>query len=119
MAHKTANKRPSNRPAKSAIVKPVPTSPQPEESNENKLSAPLPVVGIGASAGGLEAFTALLRNLSGDTGLAFVIIQHLDPKHSSILVELLAKVTTMSVEEAKDDTKVEPNRVYVTPPNSD
>ncbi|HLW81594.1 MAG TPA: chemotaxis protein CheB [Candidatus Acidoferrales bacterium] len=75
------------------------------------------VVAVGASAGGLEAFTQLLHALPGNTGMAFVFIQHLDPKHHSALAELLAKASTMPVVEAKNDTRVEPNHVYVIPPN--
>src|SRR5579862_1781463 len=55
-----------------------------------------PVVGIGASAGGLEAFTKLLKHLPADTGMAFVLIQHLDPKHESILATLLSRATRMA-----------------------
>jgi len=61
-----------------------------------------PVVGIGASAGGLEAFTRLLHALPPETGMAFVYIQHLDPTHPSMLAELLARETTMPVQEAKE-----------------
>ena len=59
-----------------------------------------PIVGIGASAGGLEAFTQLLQALPADTGMAFVLVQHLDPRHDSRLADLLAKTTRMSVQEA-------------------
>ncbi|HKA00637.1 MAG TPA: chemotaxis protein CheB, partial [Candidatus Solibacter sp.] len=54
-----------------------------------------PVAGIGASAGGMEAFTELLQHLPNDTGIAFVLIQHLDPKHNSLLTELLGRATSM------------------------
>jgi two-component system CheB/CheR fusion protein len=74
------------------------------------------IVGIGASAGGLEAFTELLTHLPGDTGMAFVLIQHLDPKHESHLTELLSKESKMPVSEVKADTRVEANHVYVIPP---
>ena len=76
------------------------------------------IVAIGASAGGIEAATELMRNLPEDTGMAFVLVQHLDPKHHSILTELLAKETTMPVKEVTDGTKVEPDHVYVIPPNA-
>lgn len=79
---------------------------------------PFPVAGIGASAGGLEAFTGLLRHLPADTGIGFVVIQHLDPAHPSILAELLARETAMPVEEARDGVAIAPNRVYVMPPNT-
>ena len=74
------------------------------------------VVGVGASAGGLESFTELLNHLPDDTGLAFVLIQHLDPNHASHLTELLSKATTMPVSELKGETRAEPNHVYVIPP---
>jgi two-component system CheB/CheR fusion protein len=74
------------------------------------------VVGIGASAGGLEAFTELLSHLPDDTGMAFVLIQHLDPTHESHLTELLAKASGMPVSEVKGETSVKANHVYVIPP---
>jgi len=79
---------------------------------------PFPVVGIGASAGGLEAFRQLLEHLPTDTGMAFVLVQHLDPAHESILTELLSKATSMSVSEVVEGLAVEPNRVYVIPRNT-
>src|SRR5258708_4774587 len=76
-----------------------------------------PIVGIGASAGGLEAFSKLLESLPADTGMGFVLVQHLDPKHHSTLAELLGKTTQMKVLEVSDNTVVRPNQVYVIPPN--
>jgi len=75
------------------------------------------VVGIGASAGGLKAFTKLLSHLPAQTGLAFVLIQHLDPVHESQLTQLLAVTTRLPVIEATDGLMVEPDHVYVIPPN--
>src|SRR6188768_6180 len=63
-----------------------------------------PIVGVGASAGGLEAFTQLLRHLPADSGMAFVLIQHLDPTHVSCLRDALAKATTMTVSQVADGT---------------
>ncbi len=77
-----------------------------------------PVVGIGASAGGLEAFTQLLEFLPHDTGMAFVLVQHLAPKHESMLTELLSRATRMPVAEVKDGMKVESDHIYVIPPNT-
>ncbi len=77
-----------------------------------------PVVGIGASAGGLEAVTQLLRPLPGDTGMAFVFVQHLDPTHESKLTEILTKVTSMAVREIQDGMRAEPDTFYVIPPNT-
>src|SRR5437867_3735359 len=73
--------------------------------------APFPIVGIGASAGGLEAFRQLLGALPIDTGMAYVLVQHLDPTHESILADLLSQATKMPVSEVKGDTRVEPDRV--------
>jgi two-component system CheB/CheR fusion protein len=78
---------------------------------------PFPIVGIGASAGGLEAFTQLLGALPRDTGMAYVIIQHLDPKHASQLPQVLARTTTMPVLAITHGLRVKPNHVYVIPPN--
>jgi chemotaxis methyl-accepting protein methylase/signal transduction histidine kinase/chemotaxis response regulator CheB len=90
----------------------------PDEAEEP--AAPrFPVVGVGASAGGLEAFSQLLADLPCDTGMAFVLIQHLDPRHSSLLAEALAKATKMPVGSAADGESVEPDHVYVIPPNAD
>jgi len=78
-----------------------------------------PVVGIGASAGGLEAFTELLRALPADTGMAFVLVQHLHPDYKSALTAILTRETGMPVSEVTDGVTIEPNHVYVIPPNAD
>lgn len=83
-----------------------------------ETDAPFPIVGIAASAGGLAAFTGLLSHLPIDTGMAFVLIQHLDPNHKSLLSEILARTTQMPVNEVEDGVAVEPNQVYVIPPNT-
>ena len=83
-----------------------------------KIDAPFPIVGIAASAGGLEAFTELIRYLPTDTGMAFVLIQHLSPDHESLLSEILGRVTVMPVRQVQDGMVVEPNEVYVIPPNT-
>jgi two-component system CheB/CheR fusion protein len=76
------------------------------------------IVAIGASAGGIEALTDLMQHLPADTGMAYVLVQHLDPRHHSILTELLARKTAMTVAEVSDGMPVKPNRVYVIPPNA-
>src|SRR6266704_1150292 len=81
------------------------------------LSVSFPIVGIGASAGGLEAFASLLTNVPADPGVAFVLVQHLDPKHESLLTEILPRSTTMPVSEVTEGVRVKPNHVYVIPPN--
>ena len=79
---------------------------------------PYPIVGVGASAGGFEAFRELLKALPIDTGLALVLVQHLDPGHESMLAKLLSNATAMPVTEVKEGMAVEPNHVYVIPPNT-
>jgi two-component system, chemotaxis family, CheB/CheR fusion protein len=76
-----------------------------------------PIVGIGASAGGLEALELFFKNMPKNTGMAFVVIQHLDPNHIGFMPELLQRITTMKVYQATDRLKVKPNCVYVIPPN--
>src|SRR5262245_17106670 len=73
---------------------------------------------MGASAGGLQAFQKFFAHMPPDTGMAFVLVQHLDPRHSTLMPELLGKTTRMNVEQVKDETPVEPNNVYVIPPNA-
>ncbi|MGO9255724.1 MAG: chemotaxis protein CheB [Bryobacteraceae bacterium] len=79
---------------------------------------PYPIVGVGASAGGFEAFRELLTALPADTGLALVLVQHLDPGHESMLAKLLSSATAMPVAEVKEGMAVEQNHVYVIPPNA-
>src|SRR5579871_990007 len=76
-----------------------------------------PVVGIGSSAGGLEVLKKLLAATPADSGIAYVAVPHLDPAHASLLVPLLAKCTVMPVAEVQDGTRIEPDHVYVIPPN--
>jgi two-component system, chemotaxis family, CheB/CheR fusion protein len=91
----------------------APPTPDPAEA-----PSAFPVVGIGASAGGLEAFSELLSNLPSDIPMAVVLVQHLDPKHSSLLTELLTRTTPLPVVEARHGVRVEPAHVYVIPPNT-
>jgi two-component system CheB/CheR fusion protein len=95
---------------------------RPEKTPKGKSVSPqngsFPVVAVGASAGGLEAYTDFFHALPVDTGMAFVLIQHLDPTHRSLLSEILSKATRMPVEEVKTGARIRPNRVYVIPPNT-
>ncbi|HLA81032.1 MAG TPA: chemotaxis protein CheB, partial [Thermoleophilia bacterium] len=75
-------------------------------------------VGIGASAGGLEALQRFFASTPPDSGIAFVLVEHLDPHHETMMPELLARSTAMPVEQIKDGTPVEPNHVYIIPPNA-
>ncbi len=88
--------------------------------NQNNLSTvsmqPSCVVGIGASAGGLEALQQFLTFLPSNTGMAFVIIQHLAPDHKSLLADILGKYSAMPVKEIKDGMRVERNHIYMIPP---
>jgi two-component system CheB/CheR fusion protein len=86
-------------------------------AREEKAFSGLPVVGMGASAGGLDAFKKFFSAMPADSGVAFVLIPHLDPTHESLMVELLARQTTMPVVEAKEGMRVEANHVYIIPPN--
>ena len=78
-----------------------------------------PVVGIGASAGGLEPLSALLAHLSGPTGLAYIVLQHLDPKSQSLLADLLAQASRLPVWQVAEGMAVEPDHVYVCPANAE
>src|SRR5882724_3712125 len=98
-------------------------SPDPQLASLGGDGVPLPalsfpVVCVGATAGGLEAFTQLLSALPTDTGMAFVLVSHLSPSHASHLAEILSRSTAMPVQEVKDEPHVEPNQVYVIPPDS-
>jgi len=90
-----------------------------QESQSPRDELPLPVVGIGASAGGLEALQQFLGHVPEKSGMAFVIVQHLDPTHKGILPELLQRITVMEVFQVRDRMRVKPNCVYVIPPNKD
>jgi len=101
-------------------MKPVPkktTPPAKKKSSAPSSSNPFPIAAIGASAGGLEAITQLLKYLPADTGMAFIYIQHLSPDHKSILTALLAKATSMKVQEVKNKMPIVPNNLYVIPPD--
>jgi two-component system CheB/CheR fusion protein len=88
------------------------------EEHPPATKASFPVVSVGASAGGLEAFTGLLKHLPADTGMAFIFIQHLAPQHASMLPALLLRSTMMPVMEVQHGAPVKPNHVYVIPPNA-
>ncbi len=83
------------------------------------VDADFPIMGIGASAGGLEALELLLGSVPENSGIAFIIVQHLDPTREGAMVELLQRVTSMPVSQAQEQTEVQPNCVYIIPPNKD
>src|SRR4051812_22089153 len=77
-----------------------------------------PIVAVGASAGGLQAFTELFSNLPNDTGMGFVLVQHLDRTHESQLSDLLSRVTSMPIHEVTDGIEIKANQIHVIPPNT-
>ena len=97
--------------------KPVSAEPRTKKAPVITNSSQFPIVGIGASAGGLEALEQFFGNMPKDSGMAFVVIQHLDPNHVGIMPELLQRITPMKVYQATDRLKVKPNCLYVIPPN--
>jgi two-component system CheB/CheR fusion protein len=92
-----------------------------DDEAPNPASPPYPVVGIGASAGGLAAVEAFFTHMPADAGveMAFVLVQHLAPQHKSILTELVQRFTQMTVTEISDGVAIQPNNVYIIPPNHD
>ncbi len=93
------------------------TGPETSETRrESEKAGPICVVGLGASAGGLEALDAFFDAMPGSSGMAFVVIQHLSPDYKSLMAELLAKHTEMTVTRAEEGMTVEPHRVYIIPP---
>ncbi len=94
--------------------------PAPQDVAAPDVAQPhFPIIGIGASAGGLEALELFLKNVPSDSGMAFVIVQHLDPTHKGMMAELLQRATKMPVMQVTDRLKVEPDSVYIIPPNKD
>ena len=112
MEKKTSKPSPTRR-----REKPAPAEPQPPTAPASRVA--LPIVGIAASADGLEALERFLKHIPADSGLAFVIAQHLDPTRKGLMVEILQRSTPMKVLQVKNRTRVQPNRVYVIPPNKD
>ena len=106
------NSSPARRRKKSAPALPLPPT-------DRSAKVPFPVVAIGASAGGLEALELFLSHVPKNSGMAFVIVQHLDPTRKGIMPELLQRSTGMKVVQVKDRTSVRPDYVYVIPPNKD
>lgn len=87
----------------------------PKVTNED--DARVPVVGLGASAGGLEAFEQFFRHLTPDSGMAYVLISHLDPGHASMMTEILQRIAAIPIIEAKDGMVAEKDHAYIIPPN--
>ncbi len=98
------------------------TQPSPKKNGKppaqkKTASGNFPIVGIGASAGGLEALQVFVKRMASDSGMAFVVVSHLDPGHASMMADLLRRYTRMTVEEVRDGVRIEPDHVYVIPPN--
>src|SRR5690606_2402531 len=93
-------------------------SPRPQGEANDTSSNAFPIVGIGASAGGLEALGGFFSTLPDDSGMAFVVIQHLAPDRESLMPELLTRKTSVPIHVAVDETLVEPDHIYIIPPNT-
>ena len=103
----------------SAPVRPTPPPVEQDKQDRSEdRSDRLLIVGIGASAGGLEAFTQLLKHLPLDTGMGFVLVQHLDPEHESVLTQILSRATSLPVREITNNLPVQANHVYIIPRNT-
>ena len=100
------------------VVSPAPTDAASVARDERSTVASFPIVGVGASAGGLEAFTQLLKALPLDTGMGFVLVQHLDPEHESALTQILSRATSLPVCDVTNNQAVQPNCVYIIPPDT-
>src|SRR5476651_1575879 len=87
-------------------------------ADEEPVPLAFPIVGIGASAGGLEAISELISAIPRSSGLAFLVVQHLDPSRRSLLPDILTKRTAMPVVEAIEGMAIEADHVYVIPPNA-
>jgi two-component system CheB/CheR fusion protein len=105
------SKKQNHSAAPSALKRPPAVTPS------KPTSSSFPIVGVGASAGALEAYTQLLKSLPAEPGMALVLVPHLDPTHASALSELLSHVTRMPVLEAQDGMEIRADHVYVLPPN--
>ena len=117
-ANKTKAPAARRRVTKAATVPAMPAQPA-DEPGSGRAPRPFPIVAIGASAGGLEALEQFLGHVPADSGMACVVIQHLDPHHKGMMPELLQRATAMPVTQARNRMKVEPGHVYVIPPKWD
>ncbi|HVT29570.1 MAG TPA: chemotaxis protein CheB, partial [Lacipirellulaceae bacterium] len=107
---------PSTRPRQAKMVRPRSSRRSPAARGKLRDATDFPVVGIGASAGGLDACRKLVRALPAHIGMAFILVQHLDPTHESMMVDLLSGHTSMTVRQATDGMPLERDHLYVIPP---
>jgi two-component system CheB/CheR fusion protein len=116
----SANKRPKRKAARRTIRTAAKRSRDTPRKAARRAQQPVApcVAAIGASAGGLDAIRTFLRAMPADSGIAFVVVQHLDPQHKSLAAELLGKCTVMPVTQAEEGMAVVPNHVYTNPPGS-
>jgi two-component system, chemotaxis family, CheB/CheR fusion protein len=110
-------KQKSTQKKRAAPVKKAPT--KKKGSGSSKMTQLFPIVAVGASAGGLEAMERFFKGIPPESGMSFVVVQHLDPSHKSILAELVRRVTPMEVHETTDNIEIAQNSVYIIPPNRD
>lgn len=115
---KSRNRKRTIKSNKGKVVSAIPTAGK-RSSMGKLLDESFPVVGIGASAGGLEAIEQFFTHMPPDSGIAFILVPHLDPSHASMMTDLVRRFTKIAVIEADDDMQVEPGHVYVIPPNRD
>ncbi len=108
----------SRPPSKRIARQALPSASRPPPPHTNDATAAIRVVGIGASAGGLDAFIDLVSSIPAETGLAFVLVQHLDPRHQSMLAGILAGATRIPVQEVADGMRIDRDHVYVIPPDT-
>ena len=114
--NRSKTKRKAKKKASSRVIAPAASAPQP---SKNATGQSFPIVGVGASAGGLEAFIQLLKAVPAQLGMAFILVPHLDPSHESAMTELLARVTNLPVMQVSDGMEVRANHVYIIPPNAE
>ena len=112
---KSRDSKKATRSSKDKIA--VAARPQKQASPGELPEGGFPIAGIGASAGGLEAIEQFFRHMPPDAGIAFILIPHLDPSHASMMTDLIRRFTKMAVDEAEDGMQVEPDHIYVIPPN--
>ncbi len=108
---KARSPSPNETPSKAKQKKAIPSA----QTRKEMESYSFPIVGIGASAGGLEAFELFVSNIPNNSGMAYIIIQHQDPKHKSIVVDILRSHTLIPVYEIRENMKIEPNSIYFAP----
>ena len=119
MTPSRSNRKSNGGKTSSGNVQDKPPEDKKAKSKTNNQRDNFPIVGVGASAGGLEAFTAFLKALSAHPGMALILVPHLDPSRESAFTQILARATSIPVLQAQNGMRVKPDHVYVIPPNCD